>query len=1387
MTDSVSESTNNSILNEYYRDKIDLKKNQQINFQVISWNCYDEEFNDDEDDLEYKIYMFGVTEKSESVCLKVDDFTPYFFAKIPDELQSKWTDFHTTEVKNYLIKKLWKSKKGLIKVTVIEKFDIDGFKNEERFKFLKIIFKNEKTYKKAKYILSPGALRPKPVIPSISPKDLNFSLYEANIEPFIRFCHIQDIKTAGWVTVDKYIFEENSRCQIDIAAKWHTIKPFQNNKISPFTIGSFDIEAISQRGKEAQKNIFPDYSLKDDYITQIGITLYKFGAKECIEVMHTLSNPETHTVDSLENIELFMYKTEKELILGFFDFIKKVDLDYITGYNINNFDWNYIYERCKLLELENHISSLSRINEHPAKFIEEKLVSNAAGENMFKYIKIPGIINSDLYTIVKREQKLVSYKLDFVAKTHIGDQKDPLSPLDIFNMALGTPKEIATVCYYCSKDCKLVLDLIKKLCIIPNNFGMANVTSVPVEYIEYKGQQVKVHAQLAYDARKADYLIPTIPYKDASKGDEEEKFTGATVQDAEQDAHFEPVSGLDFASLYPSIMIANNFSYETRVKDDKYLNIEGVEYKKIVWTEDKGKETEREEEVIFVQNKQGLLPKILDRLWKERKAIKKEMKVIKGQIKELQKKLEIDSSNDSIVSKIKEEISDLEFMYQVKDGYQLAMKVSMNSIYGFTGAGLGRLPDKRIAAATTAEGRRMIQACKEYVESNYDCKVVYGDSVAEYTPIYINIDNNFKIIEISDLENYTKNTWKEYNSNLLESSKEVINLENDNIFTWTDKGWTQIKRLIRHKLHNSKKMVRILTHTGLVDVTDDHSLLREDCTEVSPKDVKIGDNLLHNKIEYNCYNKSKITIEEAQIMGFFFGDGSCGNYKCKSGNKASWALNNKDLTLLMKYKELCEKIYTDFEWKIYDTIKSSNVYKLQPISKNYGDKTTFVEKYRNMLYHKKSKIIPGDIINAQIEIKEAFLEGIYDADGDKDINGYIRIDQKSQISAQNIKYLFESLGFKTSINSRKDKQNIYRITATLNEQRKKCNSIKKIEEINYSGYVYDLTTYNHHFAAGIGDIVVHNTDSIYVKFFTEFEGQEHMNEVFRLSEIAAEGCSNLFKKPVEMEFEKVMDPFILFCKKRYACVVWTNPHTHDYIDYKGIQVVRRDNCPMVKDRSMEIFESILLEKNIPKSITQARDNIYKLLNGDVPIKDLIISKSLKGYGSYEFDKQAICVECEKRWYTLDESNKKVYRIPMKEKKPLEENLREFMSQQHYCYTCKEETDFKSNFANIPHVALARTMEKRDKYNCPVVGERVPYVFKKTKNKKDCQFKKVEDPDYLIKNCLEIDYEYYFEHQLKSALDTIFAPILKDKMEETLYSGLLPEKPKKRTRKVKELN
>ena len=1227
----------------YYRTKSKFIKNIPLRFQIISWEKFDKEVNgDDEFDLEYKIYAFGITDTNKSICVEINEFTPYFYVKIPEHLQQTWTDMKTEQVRLYIRNKLYKFKSSLKKVSVVEKKDIDGFTNEENFKFLKIIVASEKAFTKCKYILVPGANRQPVVIPNVSGRNIEFKLYEANIEPFIRFCHIQNVKPSGWCEVTQYNEEDNSRCQIDISCKWKNVTPINITTPAKIYILSFDIECYSERGHKAQRNIFPDPELENDIITQIGNTLHIYGTNIKQEYCFTInSSIDKYVEEQQTDIITIVCETEKELIQKWIKFIRKIDPDIMTGYNINMFDWNYIYIRSRILNIELDIGYLTRLHDNPAKFVTDKLVTNAYGENIFNYIKAPGILNSDLYTIIKREKKLSSYKLDAVAKEYIGDQKDDLKALDLFNMAKGTAIEIATVVRYCVKDCTLVIDLILKLCIITNNIAMANVTWVPIDYIESKGQQIKVHSQLLYEARLNDYLVPTIPYKNASELENNEKFTGATVQEADPGAHFEPVAGLDFASLYPSIMIANNYSYETIVKGSKYDNIDDVEYKDIIWKEDEDTPQERTERVRFVQNKKGILPIMLEKLWKERKAIKKEMKDVKSKLKE---------------DNTEEEKSSLGMQYDVLDGFQLAMKVSMNSIYGFTGANLGRLPEKRIAAATTAEGRRMIQVCKEYVESNYDCKVVYGDSVADYTPIYIKCGNNLQIIPINELEFISGRTWKTcietISENTLEdiSDKEYIECSHLNIRTWTDKGWTKLNRIIRHKLHPSKRMVRVITQNGLVDVTDDHSLLKIDGECVSPNNIQLGEELLHKKI----YDNDIIRVTP-------------NNFKRKFTNQLDTA---------REYQKLQKDGYSV-------TIKNDGI--------------------------------------------------IYS------------IENQSNIDH--------------------------------------CYKINEIKQIPYTGYVYDLTTDNHHFAAGIGNIIVHNTDSIYVKFFTEHTGQEHMDEVFKISEIAAEGCTNLFNKPIEMEFEKIMDPFILFSKKRYACVVWTNPHKHDYIDYKGIQVVRRDNCPYVKERSMEIFQKILLDKDIPKSIELGRTFCKNLLDGQVQMKDLIISKSLKGYGSYEFDKQVVCKICEKRWYSED-SGKKVYKIPMNEKKTLEENIIEFIRNPKYCFTCKEDTEFKTNKANIPHVALARLMKERDPYNCPQSGERVPYIFKKINNPRALQFERVEDPDYLTQNCIPIDFEYYFEHQFKSAIETIFYPILKETLEEKMFTGIIPEKPPKRTRKLK---
>ena len=84
-----------------------------------------------------------------------------------------------------------------------------------------------------------------------------------------------------------------------------------------------------------------------------------------------------------------------------------------------------------------------------------------------------------------------------------------------------------------------------KLRIVTNMIGMANITMVPMQYIELRGQQIRVHTQIAYETKQENFLIPAVDYVSKDSNDDEEKFEGATVLEATPGAHFEPIAGLD--------------------------------------------------------------------------------------------------------------------------------------------------------------------------------------------------------------------------------------------------------------------------------------------------------------------------------------------------------------------------------------------------------------------------------------------------------------------------------------------------------------------------------------------------------------------------------------------------------------------------------------------------------------------------------------------------------------------------------------------------------------------------------------------------------------------------------------------------------------------------
>src|SRR6056300_652204 len=389
-----------------------------------------------------------------------------------------------------------------------------------------------------------------------------------------------------------------------------------------------------------------------------------------------------------EGPDVISFETEREMLEAFHKYLHDKNIDIITGWNIFGFDLEYIYKRARYCGCNPNFFKLGRLNDESCQLTLKKLSSSALGDNFLKLLPMSGRFIFDMFHEVKKGYKLDSYSLNNVSKLYLGDQKIDMSPKEMFvRYKEGDPAKLGEVAEYCIKDTLLPHKLLKKLCTLLNLLEMAKATWVPLCFLVERGQQIKVFSQLTKKARELGFMVPTIRYGAIP----EEPYEGATVLEAQKGAYYTPITALDFEALYPSIMMAHNLCYSSYVMDEKrYGSVPGITYE----TFNIGDRTYK-----FAQDVPSLLPAILAELKQFRKQAKRDMAAATG------------------------------FMKEVYNGKQLAYKVSMNSVYGFTGAGKGILPCVPIASTTTCRGREMIEETKNYVEANFPgAKVRYGDT-----------------------------------------------------------------------------------------------------------------------------------------------------------------------------------------------------------------------------------------------------------------------------------------------------------------------------------------------------------------------------------------------------------------------------------------------------------------------------------------------------------------------------------------------------------------------------------------------------------------------------------------------------------------------------------
>ena len=172
-------------------------------------------------------------------------------------------------------------------------------------------------------------------------------------------------------------------------------------------------------------------------------------------------------------------------------------------------------------------------------------------------------VQFDMLRAIQRDYKLSSYSLNAVSAHFLGEQKEDVHYSAISELN-GKPE--AERLRYCLKDAYLPQRLLDKLMYMYNYIEMARVTGVPLNYLLTRGQSIKVMSQLLRKARQRNMLIPHL----AKQGGNVQMeggvaYEGATVLEAKSGYYKMPIATLDFASLYPSIMMAHNLCYSTLV------------------------------------------------------------------------------------------------------------------------------------------------------------------------------------------------------------------------------------------------------------------------------------------------------------------------------------------------------------------------------------------------------------------------------------------------------------------------------------------------------------------------------------------------------------------------------------------------------------------------------------------------------------------------------------------------------------------------------------------------------------------------------------------------------------------------------------------------------
>ena len=1299
-------------------------------FNVLDWYEGDE-FPDETPNYKkgkkYTIRVFGRTEDDKSVALKICNFTPFFFLEIP----LKWTQKIVERFYEYIVNKCEDSDTGkreyngrifnkdasyhtkhLIGYDIVNKCKFDGFTAGKKFKFIRFVFNNMTAMKRVARIFNqPLEFTDKDDENIIQSK---FRIYESNIDPYLRFIHIRDLDSCGWIRIENNDYEENDEpttTQINICCEWN--KVFKEDKIgiAPFKIASYDIECTSGDGS------FPLPQRLSDKIIQIGTTFTRYGNSEpYLRTIVTLG-----TCDNIDGAKVISCKTERDVLIKWQQLIQDEDPDIMTGYNIFYFDAKYMYDRAKLESIGciKEFSRLSRLASWECEWKEIKLSSSALGDNILRFFKIPGRVQIDLMKVVQRDHRLASYKLDSVAETFIkepvitmkeDDNKYIIQTNNSHTVKVGNYIKIEENGEYLESKMRVIDINDTEIHVEPDTsmeinlkvklyWGLVKDDIHPNDIFRLQKGNSKDRQQIAVYCiqdcvlvgkllTKLDVIINnmsmanvcSVPISYIFLRGQGIKSLSLVAKECRRKNYLIPVIkkannsdsegiediGFEGATVFEPVIGFHKVPVSVLDFNSLYPSSE-IAYNMSHETIVKDSSYDNLDDFTYMEveynNHDGTKTKC-----RFAKNINGDYGIIPAILDKLIKgrketKKQMDNEPDP-------------FKKSILDGKQLALKVTANSLYGQLGAATSPICMKELAASTTAVGRLMLESARDFVEGRF-----------------------------------------------VEILQEVLNYKNDS---------EKFDQLLDNELEdrNNSKFIDMMIDT---------------CSEVQKE-----------------YDVSPHVI---------YGDSIAGYMPILVRNSTSGEIQIKQINNF--YEE---------EWKSYDGFK---MFKHDIKDKEQSIITNW-EAYTSNGWSPIKRVIRHKCLKRMYRvglINESFVDVTEDhslLDNDMNI-----IKPSSNIIGTQLLIMNDSLCiplFKSHID---DNEYIKLQKNWHNNEWNQDSRIKQVKQVAYSHdlYVYDLETEEGNFQAGIGNIIVKNTDSIFIKMnITNKETKEvrcdkqSLEWSIKLAIIASKLLKIRLPPPENMEYEKTFWPFAIMAKKKYV----GNKYEDNPDKYKqssmGIVLKRRDNANIVKKVIGGIIDIMMTDMDNNKTKVFAKQFIKDMLKGKYPIKDFITTKTLKG--SYKVT--LVNGDGDKIPTTVNVTD------ALKDVNEVEgmctSDMSEKEKQKIRDYHRKE--SMKLDKVSMSHVKLAKRMSERDSGNKPQINERIPFVTiekYKPRGVKMLQGDIIEHPDYIKANNLHIDYLFYLTNQILNPAVQILDLIIENSKEKIFMKTINKHKEKRKVR------